>query len=139
MLFLFPVPVWIALMALFALGVVRAVSTAPPAPKQPGLGAFSAGGVRPHRPRAARGLLVHGGLKMTRALALALALAVTGPSLAQTVTCETSGAYRHCFDYHGYLSTEEQSPGGYVHGWDSEGRRWTTWEHDGRAYTWPTR
>jgi hypothetical protein len=30
----------------------------------------------------------------------------------------TSGAYRHCFDPHGYLSTEERS-GDFVHGRDS--------------------
>jgi hypothetical protein len=67
-----------------------------------------------------------------------LALAMTGPSLGQTLTCETQGDRRHCFDHHGYLSTEERS-GDYVHGWDNQGRAWTTWEHDGRTYTWPTR
>ena len=74
-------------------------------------------------------------------VALALAsLIATAPALAQPsgLTCETSGAYRHCFDHHGYLSTEERS-GDYVHGWDSEGHAWTTWEHDGRTTTWPTR
>jgi hypothetical protein len=70
---------------------------------------------------------------------LALALVMTGGrALAQTLTCETSGAYRHCFDHHGYESTEERR-GDYVHGWDSNGHRWTTWEHDGRTYTWPAR
>jgi hypothetical protein len=66
---------------------------------------------------------------------LALALSAA-PALAQTPThtCETSGAYRHCFDHHGYLSTEERS-GDYVHGWDSNGRAWTTWDHNGHAYT----
>jgi hypothetical protein len=73
-----------------------------------------------------------------RVLALALGLVVTGPAVGQSLTCETSGSYRHCFDHHGYLSTEERS-GDYVHGWDSQGRRWTTWEHDGRTCTWPTR
>jgi len=72
-----------------------------------------------------------------RSLAIAL-FAVTGPSLAQTMTCEVSGSYRRCFDHRGYLSTEERS-GDYTHGWDSTGHAWTTWEHDGRAYTWPTR
>jgi hypothetical protein len=39
-------------------------------------------------------------------LALALALAmISGEPHAQTLTCETSGAYRHGFDHHGYLST----------------------------------
>ena len=75
---------------------------------------------------------------MMRVVALALALAMTGPSLGQTLTCETQGDTRHCFDHHGYLSTEERS-GDYVHGWDSWGRAWTTWEHDGRTYKWPTR
>jgi hypothetical protein len=46
-----------------------------------------------------------------------------------TLTCETRGDTRHCFDHHGYLSTEERS-GDYTHGWDSEGHSWTTWEHD---------
>jgi hypothetical protein len=36
----------------------------------------------------------------------------------------TSGAYRHCFDHHGCLSTEERS-GHYVHGRDREGHAWT--------------
>ena len=76
---------------------------------------------------------------MIRILALALAFAMTGPSLkGQTLTCDISGSHRHCFDHYGYLSTEERS-GDYVHGWDSEGHTWTTWEHDGRTYTWPTR
>jgi hypothetical protein len=70
-------------------------------------------------------------------LALALVL-IGGGSLAQTLTCETRSDTRHYFDHHGYESTEERR-GGYVHGWDSEGHAWTTWEHDGRTYTWPTR
>jgi hypothetical protein len=83
-------------------------------------------------------LAAGGGGAMTRVLILTLALAMTGQSLSQTLTCETSGGYRHCFDHHGYLSTEERS-GDYVHGWDNQGRRWTTWEHDARTYTWPRR
>ena|SRR5271166_5246648 len=49
---------------------------------------------------------------MSRLVALAFALAAA-PALAQTptLTCETGGAYRHCFDHHGYESTEERSPG----------------------------
>jgi hypothetical protein len=74
---------------------------------------------------------------MTRAVALALFL-LTGPALGQTLTCETQGAVSHCFDHHGYETTEERS-GDYVHGHDNRGRTWTTWEHDGRMYTWPTR
>jgi hypothetical protein len=78
---------------------------------------------------------------MTRVIALAFAsLVAATPASAQppTLTCETRGAYRHCFDHHGYESTEERS-GDYVHGWDNRGKAWTTWEHDGRAETWPTR
>jgi hypothetical protein len=41
-------------------------------------------------------------------MVLALTLAMTGPSLGRTLTCETSGDRRHCFD-RGYLSTEEWS------------------------------
>jgi hypothetical protein len=74
---------------------------------------------------------------MIRGLALAFAIALTSPAVGQTLTCETSGAYRHCFDHHGYLSTEERS-GDYVHGWDSNGHAWTTWQRDGRTTTWPT-
>ena len=67
------------------------------------------------------------------------ALVLAAPASAgPTLTCETRGDIRHCFDHHGYESTEERS-GDYVHGWDSQGRRWTTWEHDGRTCTWPTR
>jgi hypothetical protein len=78
-------------------------------------------------------------------LALAAAPASAGPPTLTTprgaseMTCEISGAYRHCFDHHGYESTEQQSPGGYTHGWDSTGHRWTTWEHNGTTTTWPTR
>ena len=54
------------------------------------------------------------------------------------LTCETSRDRRHCFDHHGYESTEERS-GDYVHGWDNQGRAWTTWSHDGLTHTWPTR
>ena len=75
---------------------------------------------------------------MTRILALALALS-TAPALEQsTLTCETQGDRRHCFDHHGYLSTEERS-GDYVHGHDNRGHGWTTWDHNGRTYVWPTR
>ena len=37
------------------------------------------------------------------------------PPFCLTLTCETSGADRHCFDHHGYLSTEERS-GDTTHG-----------------------
>jgi hypothetical protein len=75
---------------------------------------------------------------MSRVLILTLALAKTGPSLGQTLTCETRGSYRHCFDHHGYESTEERS-GDYVHGWDNRGRAWTERRRGDRTYTWPTR
>ena len=77
---------------------------------------------------------------MTRAAVWAFTVIAATPALAQTptLTCETSGAYRHCFDHHGYLSTEERS-GDYVHGWDSTGHRWTEWRQGDRTYRWPTR
>jgi hypothetical protein len=75
---------------------------------------------------------------MTRVVALAFALVAAPASAGPTLTCETSGAYRHCFDHHGYASAEERS-GDYVHGRDSQGHAWTTWEHNGRTETWPTR
>jgi hypothetical protein len=75
---------------------------------------------------------------MRRILALALGIAMTVHSLGQALTCKTQGDRRHCFDHHGYLSTEERS-GDYVHAHDTQGRAWTRWEHDGRTHTWPTR
>jgi hypothetical protein len=74
---------------------------------------------------------------MIRVISFALALAAARAS-AGTLTCETQGDTRHCFDHHGYLSTEERN-GDYTHGWDNQGRAWTTWEHHGHTYTWPTR
>jgi hypothetical protein len=75
----------------------------------------------------------------TVALTMVTAASQTESARALSVlTCETSGAYRHCFDHHGYESTEERS-GDYVHGWDNQGRAWTTWSHDGLTHTWPTR
>jgi hypothetical protein len=59
-------------------------------------------------------------------------------SLPETRTHEASGAYRHCFDHHGYKSSEERS-GDYTHGWDNDGHAWTEWRLDDRTYTWPTR
>jgi hypothetical protein len=53
-----------------------------------------------------------------------VALVVAGllaSARGQTLTCEASGAYLHCFDHHGYLSTEERR-GDYVHGHDNRGR-----------------
>jgi hypothetical protein len=72
---------------------------------------------------------------MRRVVILALALMAI-PASGQTLTCEVSGAY--CFDHHGYESTEQQAPGGYVHGWDNRGQTWTEWTHGGQTYTWPT-
>jgi hypothetical protein len=48
---------------------------------------------------------------------VALAVVIDGQSHGQTLKCETRGAYRHCFDHHGYDSTEERS-GDYVRGWE---------------------
>jgi hypothetical protein len=74
----------------------------------------------------------------SRVVALAFTLAAAPASAGPTLTCETRGDIRHCFDHHGYLSTEEPS-GDYVHGWDNRSGAWTTWERDGRTTTWPTR
>jgi hypothetical protein len=61
---------------------------------------------------------------MIRLLALALALAAASASAqTPTLTCEVSGSYRHCFDHHGYESTEGRS-GDYTHGHDNQGRAW---------------
>ena len=48
---------------------------------------------------------------VTRILSLALIL-VAGAVSARaesSLTCETQGHVRHCFDHHGYESTEERS------------------------------
>jgi hypothetical protein len=77
---------------------------------------------------------------MFRFLGGLAAAILTGSALgahAQTLTCETSGASRHCFDHHGYLSTEQRS-GDYTHGWDNQGHGWTEWRQGDRTYTWPT-
>jgi hypothetical protein len=77
---------------------------------------------------------------MTRVLAFALILSAASAvteTPTPTLTCETRGDIRHCFDHHGYESTEERS-GDYVHGRDNRGGAWTTWEHNGHTYTWPT-
>jgi hypothetical protein len=73
---------------------------------------------------------------MTRVFLVAFALSVT-PAFAQTPTlsCDTSGVYRHCWDRHGNTVVPEDRLGDYVHGWESQGRAWTTWEHDGRTVT----
>jgi hypothetical protein len=72
---------------------------------------------------------------MTRRLVAPAFALVAVPALAQTptLTCEMRGDIRHCFDHHGYESTEQRSPGGYVHGWDNRGGAWTTWDHNGLA------
>jgi hypothetical protein len=76
---------------------------------------------------------------MTRILPLAFAFVLAAaPASAGTLTCDTRGDIRRCFDHRVYESTEERSRD-YVHGWDNQGRAWTTWEHNGRTYTWPTR
>ena len=73
-------------------------------------------------------------------LALALALSAV-PAVAQTptLTCETRGDIRHCWDEHGNTVVTEEPPGEYVHSHDNRGGAWTTLQHDGRTVTWPTR
>jgi hypothetical protein len=75
---------------------------------------------------------------MTRLVVLALALAAAPASAMPRLTCEVSGAGKaaHCFDHHGYLSTEERS-GDYVHGHDNQGHAWTEWRRGNRTYLWP--
>jgi hypothetical protein len=68
---------------------------------------------------------------------IAFLLCAGSPALAGELACEAQGDIRHCFDHHGYESTEERS-GEYVHGHDNRGHAWTTWEHGGRTTTWPT-
>jgi hypothetical protein len=68
-----------------------------------------------------------------------LAVPLMAPAAhSQTLTCETQGDRRHCFDHHGYESVEERGRD-YVHGHDNQRRAWTTWTHDGRVETWQTR
>jgi hypothetical protein len=72
---------------------------------------------------------------------LVLAFALwAAPALAQPsgLTCETRGDIRHCWDKYGNTVLTEERSGDYVHGHD-RGGAWTTWEHDGRTETWPTR
>jgi hypothetical protein len=38
-----------------------------------------------------------------------LMAAVPAPAGPPTPTCETRGAYRHCFDHRGFLSTEQRT------------------------------
>jgi hypothetical protein len=57
-----------------------------------------------------------------------------------TLTCETRGNVRHCWDQRGNtVLTEERSPGGYTHSWTPGGKAFTTWDHNGLSTTWPTR
>jgi hypothetical protein len=78
---------------------------------------------------------------MRRVVILALALAAaTALTQTPTVTCQTSGSYRHCWDTHGNtVLTEQRSPGGYTHSWTPDGKAFTTWDHNGLTTTWPTR
>jgi hypothetical protein len=75
---------------------------------------------------------------MTCTLALALAISAA-PALTQTLTCETQGDGRHCWDEHGNTVITEERSRAYVHGHDNEGHAWTTLEHDGQTVTWPTK
>jgi hypothetical protein len=77
---------------------------------------------------------------MTRVLALAFVLTAFPASAEQpTLTCETRGDIRRCWDDHGNTVVTEERSGEYVHGRDNRGGAWTTWEHGGRRETWPTR
>jgi hypothetical protein len=70
---------------------------------------------------------------------LAFALAVTGTALAQTLTCETRGDIRHCWNEHGDTVVTEERSRDYTHGHDNRGHAWTEWRRGDRTYTWPTR
>jgi hypothetical protein len=66
--------------------------------------------------------------------------ALTGnPSFGQTLTCETHGDIRHCWDERGNTVVTEERHGDYIHGHDNRGGAWTTWEHNRCTETWPTR
>jgi hypothetical protein len=54
------------------------------------------------------------------------------------LACETRDDTRHCFDHHGYTSTEERS-GDHVRGWDGAGHAWTKWRLGDQTYRWPSR
>jgi hypothetical protein len=56
-----------------------------------------------------------------------------------TLICETHGDIRHCWNERGETVVIEERSGEYGHGHDNRGGAWTTWEHDGRTETWPTR
>ena len=79
--------------------------------------------------------------RMNRAaLALAFLFASSCPSATQTLTCEPSSpTLSHCWGDHGRTVITEERSGDCVHGHDDRGRSWTTWDHNGRTYTRPTR
>jgi hypothetical protein len=86
-----------------------------------------------------RGFLSQSTLPSLVIFGLILALALrAAQAFAGTLTCEVSGAGKaaHCFDHHGYLSTEERS-GDYVRGHDNQGDAWTEWRRINRTYVWP--
>jgi hypothetical protein len=71
--------------------------------------------------------------------ALLAALLSAAPAPAETLRCEARGDIRHCWNEHGDTVVTEERSGDYTHGHDNEGHAWTTWQHDGRTETWPTR
>lgn len=78
------------------------------------------------------------GMRRICVAALPLLLLSTAAT-SQELTCEqVTPNLRRCFDQHGYESTEERD-GDYVHGHDSLGNRWTSWDHNGRTTTWPNK
>jgi hypothetical protein len=75
-------------------------------------------------------------IRLTLALALAL---MAAPAFAGTLTCETQGDRRHCWNEHGDTVVTEERSGDYVHGHDNRGGAWTEWRQGERTYVWPTR
>jgi hypothetical protein len=78
---------------------------------------------------------------MTRILALAFALVAATPASAgpPTLTCETRGDIRHCWNERGDTVLTEERSGDYTHGHDNHGHAWTEWRRGDRTYTWPSR
>ena len=58
---------------------------------------------------------------MMRIVPVALALASVSASAGPTLTCETRGDIRHCWDSHGNTVITEERSGDYTHGWDGKG------------------
>jgi hypothetical protein len=67
-----------------------------------------------------------------------MALLAATPATAQTITCETQHDIRECWNEHGETVITEERSREYTYGHNNQGHAWTTWEHNGRTYTWPT-